>query len=175
MLCEKCQQRPASIRFRRTVNYETTEQHLCQQCAQESEELAMMAGPEFSLPAFFAGLLDAEKPAGASALPARVGLLCQDCGLDYSEFRQSGRLGCGGCYQAFAEPLEPLLRRIHGRTEHGGKQPPGMAQLTRVTRQLEELRAALQQCVQKEEFERAAELRDEIRALEREMQGGEGA
>lgn len=175
MLCEKCQERPATVRLRRTINNDTTEQHLCQQCAQESDELAMMAGSEFSLPAFFAGLLEAEKPGSSSTLPARVDVRCPECGLDYAEFRQGGRLGCGGCYRAFAQPLEPLLRRIHGHTEHGGKMPPGMGQRTRANRRLEELRAELRQRVQKEEFERAAELRDEIRALEAEIPGGEGA
>ena len=64
--------------------------------------------------------------------------------------------------------LRPLLRRIHGDTRHRGKSPThGGAQETG-TRQIQRLHDELQRAVEREEFEKAAGIRDEIRKLETE-------
>jgi protein arginine kinase activator len=95
-------------------------------------------------------------------------VICPGCGMRYSQFARTGRLGCAECYQAFQIQLQPILRRVHGATRHAGK-APGLegARLER-RRQLQELHDALELAIQKEEFEEAAGLRDKIRDLERE-------
>ena len=75
--------------------------------------------------------------------------------------------------RAFDEQLAPLLRRIHGSSRHTGKVPRRSQGAIRFARELERLREELRLAVQREEFEKAAELRDRIRALEKEMQEGE--
>lgn len=38
MICQKCQQRPATVFFSQTVGNETTQAHLCEVCAQEQSQ-----------------------------------------------------------------------------------------------------------------------------------------
>jgi protein arginine kinase activator len=56
---------------------------------------------------------------------------------------------------------------VHGGTQHVGKVylPPDPT-VTEVGKRLEGLRRKLQRAIDAEDFERAAELRDEIRTLE---------
>ena len=98
----------------------------------------------------------------------RVGhVQCPRCGLLYSQFKETGRLGCAECYTAFQFQLRPLLRRIHGDTRHRGKTPVrGPAESG--ARQIQRLHDELQRAVEREEFERAASIRDDIRRLEAE-------
>ena len=97
----------------------------------------------------------------------RVGAVqCPRCGLLYSAFRETGRLGCADCYSAFQFQLRPLLRRIHGDTRHRGKVPAHDGEGASRSRQVQRLYDELQRAVDREEFERAAEVRDEIKRLE---------
>jgi protein arginine kinase activator len=92
---------------------------------------------------------------------------CGFCGLTFTDFRETGRLGCPHCWVTFDTHLRGLLRRIHGGTTHLGKVylPPDSTASDREKR-LDGLRRRLQRAVDSEDFERAAELRDQIRALE---------
>ena len=48
--------------------------------------------------------------------------------LEYEACLESvGRLGCSHCYEAFAEHLGILLKKIHGSGQHLGKTPAKMA------------------------------------------------
>jgi protein arginine kinase activator len=60
-----------------------------------------------------------------------------------------------------------LLRRIHGGTQHMGKVylPPDPT-ASEMEKRLEGLRRKLERAVDAEDFERAAEIRDEIRSME---------
>jgi protein arginine kinase activator len=92
---------------------------------------------------------------------------CSFCGLTFADFRRTGRLGCPHCYETFGEQLPRLLRRIHGGVKHVGKVylPPDPT-ASELEKRLEGLRRGLDRAVHDEDFERAAELRDEIRSLE---------
>ena len=67
--------------------------------------------------------------------------------------------------------LNPLLRKIHGSESHIGKMPamPSSKKeaVQNKTELLDELKAKLARAIKFEEFEQAARLRDQIRALER--------
>jgi protein arginine kinase activator len=86
-------------------------------------------------------------------------LTCPHCRLKYMEFRARGRLGCPHDYQVFAHGLLPTVQRIHGATRHVGKsarrQPEVGARLR--------LRSRLRDAIDREDYELAATLRDQIR------------
>ena len=65
-----------------------------------------------------------------------------------------------------ADQLRPLLRRIHGDTRHRGKSPTRGGAAESGTRQIQRLHDELQRAVEREEFEKAAGIRDEIKRLE---------
>ena len=91
---------------------------------------------------------------------------CPACGLTFAEFRSTGRLGCHHDYEHFRGNLRPLLEKIHGRTQHQGRVPSRIGERLQREQQLASLQEALSEAVGKEDYEQAAELRDQIRALE---------
>ncbi|RQD78103.1 MAG: hypothetical protein D5R97_00975 [Candidatus Syntrophonatronum acetioxidans] len=173
MLCQECKSKKATVHLTKIINNNKTEVHLCQQCASEKGELEFAFEPKFSIHHFFSGLLDVEgfeAPVGVPAPAAKI--QCDNCGLTYTQFSQIGRLGCNKCYSFFRERLNSLLRRIHGSTHHTGKVPHRSGSRIRVKKEIEEMRAELQQKIAQEEFEEAAKIRDKIKGLEREVKGG---
>jgi protein arginine kinase activator len=162
MTCDECGKAPAMIRCTEMVGGELSTWNLCEECARRkgvTGSLTSLAGPLVDI---LMGLLE---EAGERE-GTRPGSTCPRCGLSYREFRQGGRVGCGTCYTSFRQELLPLLRRIHGSTEHAGRVPTALAGSLESKRELEELRAELDQAVRREEYERAAELRDLLRAKE---------
>ncbi|OCA81051.1 hypothetical protein A8F94_23210 [Bacillus sp. FJAT-27225] len=179
MICEECNQRPATMHFTRVVNGEKTEVHLCQHCAQEKGDMFMMHGSSgFSLNNLLAGLLNfntAYQHPGQGTIKKEEALHCPSCGMNFQQFVKVGRFGCEHCYEAFSEQLKPILRRVHGGNwSHHGKIPKRIGGTLHIRRQLDEARQKLKDLISKEEFEKAAKVRDEIRSLENMMNGADG-
>jgi protein arginine kinase activator len=91
---------------------------------------------------------------------------CPVCGITFYEFRSKGRLGCPHDYTFFEKELMPLLANIHGETEHVGKTPRRAPQQTESRTRLIRLRREMKEAVAAEDYERATELRDEIKTIE---------
>lgn len=169
MTCENCHQRPATYHMTKVVNGHKTELHLCEQCARERDEL--VAEPNFSMQKLLSGLLKIGMPGAEmdfDSAPRPSEPACPGCGMSYSDFARTGRVGCDRCYIEFGERMEPLLRRIHGAVQHTGKVPARGAAQLRKRREIDQLRQRLQEAVRAEQFEEAARLRDQIRQLEQE-------
>lgn len=155
-LCQSCQKNPATIHLTEIVKGKKREAHYCEECAQKE-------GIDTSTPqSLLSSLADPAKQVGGEERE----VTCPRCGLKYSEFRRRGRLGCGDCYRAFREGLTPLLERIHGNVQHVGRIPQQAGEHLKAERELIELKRELTRAVQREEYERAAELRDRIRQIE---------
>ncbi len=82
------------------------------------------------------------------------------------DFRESGRLGCPDCYDAFNQHLRGLLRRLHGSSQHVGEQYTREEGDPSAGPSLGQLRERLRRAVETENFELAAEIRDRIRVME---------
>ena len=87
---------------------------------------------------------------------------CVDCGLTWSEFEKTRRLGCPRCYESQKEQLKTLLRRLHGNNRHIGKSVKKEEQKKET---LNSLKKKLKKAIENEAYETAAELRDRIRDL----------
>ncbi len=162
-VCDNCGSGDAVVHLTQIVNNEMSTSHLCETCAAAKGLETAEDQINFPLPAFLAQMGDEPDQAelGSSAEA------CTFCGLTFAEFRESGRLGCPHCYASFEAYLKGLLRRVHGSTQHVGKVylPPDPSR-TELQDRLEGLRRKLRRAVDSEDFERAAEIRDQIRALE---------
>ncbi len=169
MRCDDCG-KPANIRYVEMVDGELRDLHLCDDCA-NTRGMALSLSPlTGSLVNMLMGLLD---EMGVGEERAEDGPVCPDCGLTRAEFRASGKLGCASCYEAFAAELKPLLRRVHGSTAHAGTIPSRAPQDIETSRRVRKLQLELERAVHAEEYERAAELRDEIRRLEADAVSGD--
>lgn len=170
MICQVCNERPANVHITKIINGVKRELHMCEQCAKEKEGLSIgnqMPGFDspFSFTNIIAGLMDFP---GINGLPysAQQQVKCSSCGLDYEEFKNTGRFGCSQCYASFGKRLDPLLKRIHGNTQHTGKVPKRTGGIIRVKRDIDRLKYELKKAVENEEYEKAAQIRDRIKTLE---------
>lgn len=161
MLCDVCKKNQATVHLTEIIDEQMTELHLCEECAKAK---SMEMEQQFGLADLLAGLSDISKqPSQENEI---VKVKCPNCGLTYEDFRKIGRLGCSECYNAFKKYLVPLLKRIHGSNKHGGKSPAGSAKPVKEKSESDDLRVRLQKAIEKEEFEEAAKLRDQLKELE---------
>ncbi|MFC0212855.1 UvrB/UvrC motif-containing protein [Paenibacillus chartarius] len=167
MTCQECGKRPATLHFTKIVGGEKTEFHICESCAREKGELIPGTTGGFSIHNLLSGLLDFE-PTQSSAVKAQQ-LRCDNCGLTYGQFSKLGRFGCSHCYESFNARLDPLFKRVHGNTVHTGKVPKRSGSIIQHKREIERLKREMMQRIEQEEFEKAAELRDQIKELERKI------
>ncbi|MCM8813789.1 MAG: UvrB/UvrC motif-containing protein [Candidatus Omnitrophica bacterium] len=166
MVCQVCGKKSATIHLTEIVNDQMTELHVCEGCAKEKGIAGL--GQPFGLQDLLSGLVDFGAPlAGAGGKQAKSVVQCSNCKMSYEDFRKAGRFGCSQCYEVFKESLEPLLKKIHGATQHQGKAPTHGDESVKMKKELQDLQLKLQRAVQNEEFEEAAKLRDKIRTLEK--------
>ncbi|MBY7141656.1 UvrB/UvrC motif-containing protein [Virgibacillus sp. NKC19-3] len=175
MQCQECQQRPATLHFTQVINGTKTEIHVCEVCAKEK---GYMTYPEegYSLHNLLTGLFNFDSAMMESQQSNSYNqvkeLKCPQCGMSLSTFKKVGKFGCATCYDTFSERLDPILRRVHsGNTKHYGKIPKRMGGDLHTKKQLESYKAELQQLIEDENFEEAAQIRDKIKALQNQSDG----
>ena len=165
--CEVCGKNVATVHLTEITKEGVKTVHLCESCA---EEKGIPAAPHVQLSDVLSSFLSS--PA-AKELAQLSQVSCPVCGISYLEFRAGGRLGCATDYTVFSEGLLPLLERIHGSTEHAGKSPRKRTEKSAAGGRLELLTAQLKKAVANEDYEKAAELRDMIKALTEREDGAE--
>ena len=171
MLCERCQERPATVQYTEVINAKQRKMHLCEACAGQVQAEGIGFLPQMNLHNFLAGFLSQVQGMQQFTPKAREDAKCSVCGMSENNFAQKGLLGCADCYGHFGARLEPLMKRIHGSCSHDGKVPVRTGDRIRFIKQIKELKDQLRSAVAGEEFEKAAELRDQIRQLEQESPG----
>jgi protein arginine kinase activator len=163
MQCQICGKKPAVVHFTEIVNNKKSEYHVCEKCAEEKGYHVPLSKSKLSVGDIVAGMVD--QSLGTEEV--KVGRVqCPRCHMVYSTFKETGRLGCAECYVTFRAQLRPLLRRIHGSTKHVGKAPVRDADRVAIRREVHRLHEEMQRAIEREEFEKAAEIRDQIRLME---------
>ena len=160
--CDKCE-RPATHHAVEIEGEERIETHLCDQHA--SEEGLSVKGAHLPIADLLNSFVQKHSGADQRSRGAEE-LTCEECGMTFAEFRENSLLGCPDCYGAFEGPLSPLMERAHeGGTHHAGKVPrrAGVGEQRQVA--LRRLRRRLDDAVAGEDYELAAQLRDEIGGL----------
>ena len=157
MLCCICKEKEATVHLTQIAGDKMQKLDLCEGCA-KSKGVNDPTG--FSLADLLLGLgasQEIEQAAGGAELK------CPACGFTQADFKKAGRLGCPDCYRTFAEALEGLLKTMHKGTRHVGKVPEALRQSRDINDRLAALEKSLSKAVLEEDFERAAQLRDEIK------------
>lgn len=160
--CEVCGEKPAKIHVTQIKNNKKVTVHMCQDCANKQSQAA--GGLSMPLGGVLASFLNQESAAHAVPSPEEL-TTCPQCGQTNKAFKESGRLACEQCYETFASSLEPLIAKVQKGTHHTGKRPIRGVVMTQ-EENLASLRRQLKDAVEKEEFEKAASLRDEIKKLQ---------
>ena len=164
-MCMACKKNPATIHMTDIQNGEKHEVHLCQECA-KGQGVVMKAQDAL------ASLLASIGKAASKDIEKAAGIRCPECGTTFADFQVRGRLGCPTDYEAFSELLDPLLEKMHGSLQHVGRGPKGggqggaLGEAIQRARKLSQLRHELERAIGAEQYERAAQLRDDIQKLE---------
>ncbi len=156
MLCENCGKRNATTHIRLVVNGTVREQNLCHECARAAGYGHTSTDPLDNLLSSLFG-----ETASLSRETA-----CPQCKTTFSQISATGKVGCPECYHTFYDRLAPYIQRVHGSTHHVGSQPTKATSTPTEKVTVESLRHKLQEMIAAENYEEAARLRDEIRAME---------
>ena len=92
MKCDNCN-KTATVHLTEIKNGKKIEKHLCEQCAAQNEGLPVKSHTPINelLTNFVHGPL--------RACTKEAGTACEQCGITWAEFRQSGLLGCEHDYR----------------------------------------------------------------------------
>ncbi len=186
--CKGCQKDKTFHEVSIGPDGEIVEKHACEDCAAE-QGFAPQVSEQPSVHELLSSFV--MSPGPGQPKPQSQGLeitvrarACGECGTTFSEFKRAGLLGCPACYSAFEGQLGPMIERAHeGATHHVGKVPKRAladcgtrSDPTRLEKLLGDakaraaragaLRLQLEQALEREEYERAAEIRDALRKVE---------
>ncbi len=146
------------------INNEKIVLSLCKDCAANRGFHSPLDNVPFPLSDLISGLLQ-QSPKKSGEMPEMPDITCSRCGLTFEQFTHQGRFGCGECYNSFRSRLEPIMRKIHGSSLHKGKMPVVGEDEPIPVREEERLEDALKKAIEGEDFERAADLRDKLKAV----------
>lgn len=160
MLCEECKVNEASYTLSVMMGEEIKTRHLCGECMAKMN----MSLNNGNIKNLLSSILSAIT-GNDTTVEKQQEVVCPRCRTTLSQFTKTGHLGCPGCYEAFHEQLQPMLLQIHGRVQHAGRQPLATEDAQRTRSRQEQLTRLMEQAVALEDFETAAQLRDQLRAL----------
>ena len=157
--CQRCHEAKATVHITDTVP-EKRERHLCEQCAEK--EGIIVKQHHHTTNEILQQFIKHK-----TALDTSGDMACSKCGMTFREFQLKGQLGCPHDYEAFKTLLGPLIERAHeGATHHIGKVPAAAGKTVRKQAGLLRLRRELDEAVDRENYELAARVRDQIQTLE---------
>ena len=180
MICDNCGKKEVEVLIKQVMSREIKNLNLCKSCA---EELGFTSPAIPSITISFS-LADGSlkkrtirktSPGKKEALSDS--LFCSACDTKFSAFREEGLLGCPKCYEEFRAPLGAFLQKTQGSESHwvasdifkdigliAGEEefePDDAGNAEDITR----LRLEMYDAVSREDYERAAELRDMLAPL----------
>jgi protein arginine kinase activator len=175
MQCEICKIKPATVHLTEIVDGQRRESHLCQACAQKE---GITIKNQLSLNELLSSLIAAHQQADEQEMDT-IEKSCPVCGMTLEMFRKNALLGCPKDYEIFDKSLQTIIEKAHnGNLIHKGKTPPGVPQQvvssdtkkdeaeTKEKDEIESIKNQLDEAVRKEDYELAARLRDQLKALQ---------
>lgn len=174
MKCQSCGKREATVRYMENINGKKQEMHLCVECAKKLgfADFSNMFSPIFtSIPSFFEdfNLVEEEK--------------CKTCGYTFEDYANTGLFGCPDCYDTFSDRLDEIFLKLHGKNRHlrlndsktkienvkkdKVKNSENVTKTKSKNDEVLSLKEELKELIKKEEYEKAAVVRDKIKELEK--------
>jgi protein arginine kinase activator len=147
-ICEKCGQNPADIHIRQIINNEESELYICSKCAEKMQKKILSF---LKMNNFITGMMQQVEPEDEEKV-------CPLCKFDIDKIRKLGKVGCAKCYDVFASELTPIMNKMNINRAIKEKN-------NTIKNEIDSLQEKLNEAVAKEEYEKAAELRDKIAEL----------
>lgn len=168
MLCERCHAHPATVHMVQVVNGHRKEEHLCSECAEKEhvfQKEQSFFGQGFldsPLDHFFGGSMLGhllEDPFGTRTLEDQGGGQFIEVSPEKLPENESS-------YDRFKEAIRPSFQKGKHEIPVKEAKKEEKADAPAESEELQALRKELKSCVDREDFERACEVRDKIKALE---------
>lgn len=172
MICQSCNKNKANTHIKTIKNGELREYMLCSECAEKLGYSNPLDLFDFSFGNFLSSVFGNEYSTNRSLQSGNT-VRCKKCGSSFDEISRRGKVGCADCYETFKNELMPLIERIHGNTTHVGKIPSSAGENVKLKNNIKNLKQELKVAINKQEFERAAQLRDEIKIMEGQVKKNE--
>ena len=161
--CGECK-RPIAVHYTEIVGNVITHIGMCSECPQLQKRLR-------GTPQFEGGELFGE---------TTTGLVCGECGHTLESVKVSRTVGCSNCYDVFGDILlsemiaynklpPSLTKKKKAGPLHIGRSPGESKEVSSSLR-LIALNEALEETLRREDYEQAAMLRDQIKALTEETE-----
>ena len=141
------------------------EMHLCERCAAEK---GLPGKSHFSISDLLAGIASQAQTATVKAKRGKE-TACPVCTTTLTQFQSSGRFGCPECYTTFKEDVQGLVEKIHDSSQHIGKVPTRVSSEISLQKDIRQLQVELKRAVRREDYEKAAAIRDQIRQMEEKL------
>ena len=169
MLCDICKKEEACIHIEKHDGTQKGTYHICQTCADLQGFTPENLQNNKTIEKLFRHLEKALK--GTLSLDQSEN--CPTCKTSLSTYQRDGILGCSDCYTTFHGQLVSDMQKLHPALKHLGKLPKQNLELNFQAKQemvaddfvdtpLEELEKKLQYCIKEEDYEKAAQIRDQI-------------
>ena len=92
--------------------------------------------------------------------------VCPHCGLAFTKYLQTGQKGCVHCLETYQSALDQIVWHLYNTTNnHAVKQKLLMFNSNDLVERIKKLETALSIAVAVEDFEKAAEIRDELNMI----------
>jgi protein arginine kinase activator len=158
MKCDLCN-KPAVVHEVQITNGVKRELHLCLEHAAQQG---------------FASL----SPLTMQAVSTRVGSAavqsprCPECDMTFAQIQQGPHLGCPTCFDVFDTAVAQLIEEAQfGGRRHVGRRPAGAQTDLAARHESQRLMRELEAAVSAEQYERAAEIRDQLARRSRQDSG----
>lgn len=154
MLCERCKKREATLHMSVNTTDGKKEMFLCDVCA--NEVFLESENEHFNVNQILNSMMGQFETTVA----------CETCGSTLQSIAENGLFGCPDCYEAFKNEVPTIVQRVqHLQQEHVGKIPESYTGRIETKKRIEQLETKLSELVEVQNFEEAAVVRDEIKAL----------
>ena len=163
MLCDICKERESVLSYTRIKDDGIEEVHLCEVCA-EAKFKRDFKGYQNIIPQIENALKNIFQFT-ANSNQDEEAISCEYCGKSFSQLKATGSLGCPKCYESCGNEIKKYLNALNINLKYRGKIPKNAESYLVFNRKLEDLKERLDLAINLEEYEKAAELRDEIKKL----------
>lgn len=168
--CERCNKYQANVHIVKVFDGMKKELNICEKCAKELGEFNLNSILDventFSLN-ILSGLVEYFNNNQQSSIIKVNDSECPKCKTTYAEFKNTGFLGCDECYKQFLKILAIFIKRVQNGSNHVGKIPSRCGEDVIKRKEISELKDKLQKAILSEEYEKAAEIRDCIRKIQK--------
>lgn len=173
MLCQKCSTKTASVFISSIIYGKEKRLYLCNDCAKDYTLLNFKLPEPFSIK----DVMDKFKLNETNLTDKYEDLLaidkdyedtkCPNCYITYEDYRETGKLGCSKCYETFEKQLKLIIKNMYSNEEYIGKSPKKDNDNIYISKEIRILKEDLNRAIEKEEYEKAADIRDRIKELEK--------